>query len=307
MTTDPFPIQRDLTPGVPGVVVACMEQGEKPVVVLDEQLIRRLEATFRAVPRDARGFVLASSAPRAFVAGADLKSILAMSDDELTRYLEFGSRVFGMLAELPMPTAAAIHGATLGGGLELAMHCDGLIACPPAPAPDGTPGRAYPVGLPEAGLGICPGWGGTNLLPARMDAAEAIRRTASGRAMTFDEAQAAGLFDAVAKDGSSLLATAAAWVASCPMPTRDSVPSRCVSRESFRAKALAGLEAVRDELVPMNGTGTKAASAVVEAVDRGIASGWADGLASERASLVRLRHTPEAQGAIEAFFAKSKK
>ena len=100
-----------------------------------------------------------------------------------------------MLCELPYPTAAAIHSAVLGGGLELAMHCDGLIASPPADR-DGKPGRPYPVGLPEAGLSICPGWGGTNLLPARIDPANAIHQTAIGKPMNFDEAKEAGLFDA---------------------------------------------------------------------------------------------------------------
>src|SRR4030095_4414837 len=94
----------------------------------------------------------------------------------------------------------AINGAALGGGLELAMHCDGLVAAPP-PSRDGAPGKPYPVGLPEAGLGLCPGWGGTNLLPARMDAADAIRRAASGQTMTDDEGAGGGRVGVVPRMG----------------------------------------------------------------------------------------------------------
>ncbi|TVQ60673.1 MAG: hypothetical protein EA378_11345 [Phycisphaerales bacterium] len=305
MTTDPFPIQRDLTPDAPGVVVVQMVQEGRPVVVLNEDLIRRLEATFKTIPSDARGLILASASPRAFVAGADLKAIQDLSDDDLRRYLEYGSRVFGMLTEMPMPTVAAIHGAALGGGLELAMHCDGIVACPPSPTEEGQPGRPYMLGLPEAGLGICPGWGGTNLLPGWMNSGDAIRRTATGRPMTVEDASKAGLFDAVAPDLRSLLTTAAGWVSSQATPARDGAPSRCISRSPAQAKILAALDAVREELVPASGAGTPAAGAVVEAIDAGLSQGWQAGLSSERESLIRLRHTPEAKAAIEAFFAKS--
>ena len=179
------------------IATVTLEQPGKPVVVLDHELIRRLEATLASVPGDCRGLVLASASERVFIAGADLKSIQDLSDADLHRYLQHGSRVFAMLAQFPFPTAAAINGAALGGGLELAMHCDALIASPPVPGKDGTI-RPYPIGLPEAGLCICPGWGGTNLLGARIDPLVAFTRTALGQPLSFDEARAAGLFDSVA-------------------------------------------------------------------------------------------------------------
>src|SRR5882724_3304833 len=196
MTITPLPIKVDESGPFAGVVTVILEQPGKPVVVLDLELIQRLEAALNNVPRTAAGMVLASASERVFVAGADLKSIMELDDAALEKYLAYGSKVFGMISDLPCPTAAAINGAALGGGLELAMHCDGLIGAPP-PLKDGQPGRPYPVGLPEAGLCICPGWGGTNLLPARIDPADAIRQTASGTPMMFDQAKNAGIFDAV--------------------------------------------------------------------------------------------------------------
>lgn len=295
MVSDALPIELPETGPRAGVATVVLTQPGRPVVVLDAKLFDQLEHALGRVPRGVRGVVIASAAERAFVAGADLKSIREWDDTRLDAYLANGQRVFGMIAALPAPTAAAIHAAVLGGGLELAMHCDGLIAAPPASG-----ARPYPVGLPEAGLGLCPGWGGTNLLPARMDAAEAIRRTAAGRAMTFDEARAAGFFDAIAPDGASLRQIAAEWVLAQPAPVRDGAPSRWIGRAGRVDATRTGLDAVRSE-VSMSEPG----AAVAACVGAGIARGWRAALDEERTRLVALRHTDAAKAAIDAFFAKS--
>lgn len=293
----PFVIAVDAAGPTAGVATITLEQAGKPVVVLDLSLIQRLEATLRVLPKGVVGLVLASASERAFVAGADLKSIMDLDDAPLERYLAYGSKVFGMLSQVPFPTAAAINGAVLGGGLELAMHCDALIA---APGP-----KPYPVGLPEAGLRICPGWGGTNLLPARMDCAEAIRLTSSGTTLMYDDAKAAGLFDEVAPSISALPGAAKAWVAreaGRRRVRRDGAPGRWIGRASRAAAALEGLDAVRAEVEE-----TEPGRAVAMAVDRGLSMGWKAAVAVERRELIRLRHTPAAKEAIAAFFAKGKK
>jgi enoyl-CoA hydratase len=274
-----------------GMVVVRLEQPGRPVVVLDHELIQRLEVTLKTLPRDARGMVLASASERVFVAGADLKAISEWDDAKLMAYLEYAARVFGMIPALPFPTVAAINGAALGGGLELAMHCDGLVAAPGA--------KPYPVGLPEAGLGLCPGWGGTNLLPARMEPAEAIQSTASGKPLMFDEAKALGLFDRTADSQEALISTAMAWLAEQRKGGRgDALPLRWIGRPGRASSALAALD--RAELAQ-----TAAAAAVRAAVDSGLTKGWEAAIATERRELVRLRHTPEAKAALAAFFAKS--
>lgn len=296
MTATPLPLQRDDD----GCLTLRLEQPGAPVVVLDHPLIQRLELALLEAAKDtrARCLILASASERVFVAGADLRSIQDLPDDQLDRYLAYGQQVFGMLSQLPFPTAAAINGAAVGGGLELAMHCDGLIG---APSPMGKP---YPVGLPEAGLSICPGWGGTNLLPARMDPAEAIRRTATGQTMTFDEAVKAGLFDTVASSAGELLATAKAWLLgriAKGTPKRDGMPSRWIGRPEYAAKTAAAVDAAAAEL-PV----TASARAVLNAVRTGLgAGGWQGALDLERRELVRLRSTPEGKAAIRGFFEKS--
>ncbi|MBY0313747.1 MAG: enoyl-CoA hydratase/isomerase family protein [Phycisphaerales bacterium] len=289
-----------------GIATLTLEQPGSPMVVLDRVLIQRIEAALRGLPNALTGLVLASASPRVFIAGADLKTIQADpanpdADRVLDAYLAYGQRVFGMICELPYPTAAAIGGAALGGGLEIAMHCDALIGAPNAS------GKPYPVGLPEAGLSICPGWGGTNLLPARIDPSEAIRRTASGKPMTFDEAISAKLFDAVAPSADALLSTAKQWIVDhrTKLGRRDGAPSRWIGRPETKPQTLAAIA----KLAPATDEALKTdpAQAVLAAVNAGLNSGWQAALAIERRELVRLRNTPAGRAAIQAFFDKSKK
>ncbi|MEQ8316725.1 MAG: enoyl-CoA hydratase-related protein [Phycisphaerales bacterium] len=317
--TTPLPVHTD-DRGTPVLVVELTQ--DAPVVVLDRALLEALDATLAGLSLDGvAGVVLASASEKVFVAGADLKAVRDLSDADLHAYLEFGASVFAKFHQMPVWTAAAINGAALGGGLELAMHCDGLI---------GAPGqKPYPVGLPEAGLGICPGWGGTNLLPARIDPATAIRATAAGTPMPYPDAADAGLFDLIAQDAtppsSGLRSLAADWIrGQGAPPTRDGAPYRWIGREAGPVRE--ALKAVEADL-PDTGPGAGPAKAVAEAVAVGLgtpkddpalnpgetggpggsaAGGWQEALQTERHHLVRLRHEPAGRAAIEKFFSKSK-
>jgi enoyl-CoA hydratase/carnithine racemase len=300
--TTPLPLAP--VPGFPGLHVLTLEANQGPMTVLDEALIQRLEAALKLVPPTCAGLILASGSPRVFVAGADLKQIQGLDVDALERYLAFGQRVFGMLCALPCPTVAAINGAALGGGLELAMHCDGLVAAPPPPK-DGQPGRPYPIGLPEAGLCICPGWGGTNLLPARLAPLDAITRTATGQTMTIDQATSAGLIDRTAPSPEALIPTAAQWLMdhrAIAGARRDGNPLRWIGRSAYHARAVDALLQARTA-VPAS----PAAKAVLDAVQAGLERGWPAALEVERRELNRLRSTDAGRDAIRAFFEKSAK
>ncbi|MEX0876650.1 MAG: enoyl-CoA hydratase-related protein [Phycisphaerales bacterium] len=277
------------------IATLTLEQAGRPVVVIEQSLLESLEATLDSLPDDLDGFILASAAERAFVAGADLKAIMALSDKELHAYLVYGASVFQKIADLPCPTAAAIHSTVLGGGLELAMHCDGLIG---VVDPDSKP---YRVGLPEAGLKICPGWGGTNLLPARMDPERAIVATANGVPFKSNDAADLGLFDAVCDSPEGLIDAAKNWLSEREMPFRTGKPSRCIQTMEL-GEVEAALDRARDGL-----DDSLHAEAVLDAVRVGVGEGWPAAIASERDHLVRLRNTEPAKEAIEAFFARSSK
>jgi len=102
---------------------------------------------------DLRGLILASGKPGTFIAGADMEELLlgaskrAGGGDEVTN---LGQGIFDRLSQLPFPTVAAIDGAAMGGGLEIALACDFRVA---------TTNKATQIGLPETKIGIIPGWG----------------------------------------------------------------------------------------------------------------------------------------------------
>ncbi|MFK0281280.1 enoyl-CoA hydratase/isomerase family protein [Streptomyces sp. NPDC090499] len=161
---------------------------------------------------DARVVVLTSSHERAFCVGADLKERNAMSDAELLRSRPLSRGAYTGVLELPMPTIAAVHGYALGGGFELALSCDVIVA-------DGT----AVVGLPEVSVGVIPGGGGTQLLPRRVGAARAAELVFSARRVEAAEARALGLVDELVeagRDREAALELAARMAANSPVGLR---------------------------------------------------------------------------------------
>jgi enoyl-CoA hydratase/carnithine racemase len=276
-----------------GFVTLWLKQPERSVVVLDQWLLDQLHLFFDQLEQSPpRGLAILSASPNVFVAGADLAVIDALNDDSLLAYLAEGAEAFGRISALPCPTVAAINGAALGGGLELALHCDGIIA---SAAP--LDSKPYRIGLPEASLGLCPGWGGTQMLPARIDPAEAIVMTASGETRTLLEFPP-GLIDRVVDNEDDLHEAALHWLEA--QHEYPGATPKCID-ETNRQAVKAALDAVQS-MLPR----TPAAQAVVEAVRIGMEEGLAAGLAAERRLLVGLRHTEEAKKSMAKFFARSK-
>ncbi|MFE4785773.1 enoyl-CoA hydratase/isomerase family protein, partial [Streptomyces sp. NPDC056716] len=130
-----------------------------------------------ALDAGARVVVVSSSASRAFCVGADLKERNSFSDAELLRQRPVTRGAYGGVLELPMPVIAAVHGFALGGGFELALACDLIVA-----------DETAVVGLPEVSVGVIPGGGGTQLLPRRVGAARAAELIFSARRVEAREA-----------------------------------------------------------------------------------------------------------------------
>ncbi|MAD19697.1 MAG: hypothetical protein CMJ52_05680 [Planctomycetaceae bacterium] len=267
------------------------------VVVLDAWLLDAIDATMIEIAEGPTptGFVLASDSERVFVAGADLAEIDALDDDALLAYLEKGAAAYRRIAALACPTVAAINGATLGGGLEIAMHCDALVG-----TVVGTDDKPWRIGLPESGLGLCPGWGGTQMLPARIDPALAIEATASGRTFKANEAPE-GLLDLVvpARD---LRTAAYTWIREHAGAEQDRIAHAAPRsiNDSNRESIATGLDAAAAAIDPDD-----AANAVFEAVRTGLSEGWDSAIAAERRLLTGLRHTETARTRLEAFLSKA--
>ena len=268
------------------IVTLWLDGGGRPVVVLDRQLIQRLNTTLDEIEAltDIKGLMLKSDCERVFVAGADLAEIDALDDHGLHGYLAFGTTVFTRIANLPYPTVALINGAALGGGLEIAMHCQGIIA-----STTNAKGKPYPIGLPEAGLGICPGWGGTQMLPARIDPAAALQATATGTTFMSNELPE-GLCAEMVESTGELDNAGLEWLAA------QSKPDECIISVNNDAVFA---NAANVDLEP-----SEAANAVLLAYKTGVEQGYAAGVSIEQCELVKLRHTPTARQRLEAFLSK---
>lgn len=259
------------------------------VVVLDAWLVGAIDSALQKVAAaQPKGFLLVSDSERVFVAGADLAEIDALDDSALHAYLRAGSAAFRRISSLPCPSACVIHKAALGGGLELAMHCDALFGVTPAEGEKG-----WKVGLPECGLHICPGWGGTVLLPARIEAATAIGATMHGA--PFDASKPPrGLFESTAVSTADANAAAIAWLKAHPRSAGRAEP-RNGCEAALRDRTRAAIPFVRPQ------ASTAAAIAVIDAVNAGLASGFDAAVEREQQHLVDLRHTPEARSKLDAF------
>ncbi|MFD8060670.1 enoyl-CoA hydratase/isomerase family protein [Streptomyces cyaneofuscatus] len=162
--------------------------------------------------RDVRVTVLTSSHERAFCVGADLKERNSFTDAELVRQRPTARAAYTGVLELPMPTIAAVHGFALGGGFELALACDVIVA-------DAT----AVVGLPEVSVGVIPGGGGTQLLPRRVGAARAAELVFTARRVEAGEARELGLVDELVeagRDREEALALGARMAANSPVGLR---------------------------------------------------------------------------------------
>jgi enoyl-CoA hydratase/carnithine racemase len=139
-----------------------------------------------------RAVVLAASGDRAFCVGADLKERAGMSDADLLRQRPLFRAAFGGLLALPQPVIAAVHGYALGGGCELALCCDLIVA-----------DETAVFGLPETTVGLVPGGGGTQLMQRRVGPGRAADLIFTGRRVDAGEAARIGLADRLVPAGTA--------------------------------------------------------------------------------------------------------
>jgi enoyl-CoA hydratase/carnithine racemase len=159
-----------------------------------------------------RVVVFSAAGERAFCAGADLKERAGMTDADIMRQRHVIRDVFGAVLALPQPAIAAVHGFALGGGCELALSCDLVVA-------DDT--AAF--GLPEVTVGLVPGGGGTQLALRRLGPGRAADLVLTGRRVGIDEAERLGLVDRrvpAGQDGPAALELAGQIAANSPVAVR---------------------------------------------------------------------------------------
>ncbi|MDB5391099.1 MAG: Enoyl-CoA hydratase/isomerase [Planctomycetaceae bacterium] len=172
---------------VDGAVTRLRFETENGIHILSGQTRRELARAIQVVNRDANCRVVVFEAQgRTFLAGAELTELQALTEQTAEVYALGGQELMNSIAKLKPLTICAIHAACAGGGCELALACD------MRPAAAGAK-----VGLPEVGLGLIPGWGGTVRATKLLGAATARRIILTGTLFPAAEALQLGLVDSV--------------------------------------------------------------------------------------------------------------
>lgn len=155
---------------------------------LNSELLGELECALYELNLDpaVKAVVLTGAGEKAFVAGADIKEMLAMNSHEGHKFGLKGQRVMMLIEKMTKPVIAAVNGFALGGGLELALACDFIYASEKAK-----------LGFPEVTLGIMPGFGGTQNLSRLIGPNRANELIFTGKMITADKALAWGIVNEV--------------------------------------------------------------------------------------------------------------
>jgi 3-hydroxyacyl-CoA dehydrogenase/enoyl-CoA hydratase/3-hydroxybutyryl-CoA epimerase len=190
-----------------------------------EVLLELNELLNEVEPSQPRAVVVCSAKPSGFVAGADIKEFIGLrTPEQAYELIRTGQRVMDRLEALPCPTAAAINGFALGGGLELALACRYRVA-----ADDGR----VSLGLPEVQLGIHPGFGGTVRTVRLIGVRAAMDLMLTGRSLKADKARAVGLVDELAPPA-ELRARAKARALAAPAPQHAGLMDRLLGLAPLR-------------------------------------------------------------------------
>ncbi len=177
--------------------VAVLTLDNPPLNLVTLELTRRLQAALDRLAADpaARVLVVTGAGSRAFCAGSDVSEFPSVQDDVVRKKLAPENMAYSRLDDFPKPTIAALNGLAYGGGLELAVCCDILIA-----------GADVRLALPEVKLGVLPGSGGTVRVPRRVGEGRAKELMFTGDPIDAETARAWGLVNRVVPPGQALVA-----------------------------------------------------------------------------------------------------
>lgn len=202
-----------------------------------EQLARRVEQ-IGARADEIRLAVVESAATRYFCVGADIDALRGLDERSIVDWVAAGNRALDCLADAPVPTLALVRGYALGGGLEVALACDMIVAHPEAR-----------LGLPETTLGLVPGWGGIGRVLDRCGPSVATRLACTAEILDAAEAERVRLVDRVTADAEAFVdatrdrleRTGARAVARAKRLIRDALdaPERCRGEQRQSALCMA--------------------------------------------------------------------
>ncbi len=180
--------------------VSTLTIDHPPLNVLSDELLDEIDVVLDEIllNEECRVLIIQGKGEKAFIAGADIDQFPSLDKSSGKTLVEKGKKIFDKLADAQFPVICAINGLALGGGLEIALACDIRIA-----------EQKAKMGLPETGLGILPGYGGTQRLARLIGPGKAKNLIFSGDAVSAEQAFEYGLVEKVVPDGDSFKAALA--------------------------------------------------------------------------------------------------
>ena len=168
--------------------IAVITINNPPMNVLNTNILLEMEKIFDELEKEAIDVIIITGAGKAFVAGADIKEMSIKNLAQASEFSKLGQSVLSRIENFPAPVIGAVNGFALGGGTELAMCCDIVVASENAK-----------FGQPEVSLGVIPGFGGTQRLPRLVGKNKAKELIFTGNIIDANEALRIGLINIVVK------------------------------------------------------------------------------------------------------------
>ena len=276
-----------------GIAIVWLDEDGSAVNTLGLKMLDEFEALADDLENnsDIKGAVLISRKPDTFIAGADLKALVAGTAEEATALSQRGNALLSRMAKMKKPVVAAIHGACLGGGNEVAMACHYRIA---------TDSSKTVFGQSEVKLGLLPGGGGTQRLPRLIGLTKSLDALLTGKNIYPYPAMKMGLIDALIHPEGLLEAAIAV--------ARKGIPKRKDKRSRFD-KIAAGFGPLRnfvlnkaEQTVMAKTRGNyPAPKKILECVRAGLEDGIKTGLDVESKGFGELQDTSECKQLIGLF------
>ncbi len=279
-----------------GVAVLLFDSPGRPVNVLSGGLLDEAGPLMREIQEDDAvvACVLASAKPGGFIAGADLDEVLAMGAAEAESLSRGAHAWLDRVEESRKPFVAAIHGAALGGGLEVALACRYRLA---------TDDPRTVLALPEVMLGLLPAAGGTQRLPRRVGLQRALPMLLTGKRLRAAQAFRHGLVDALTSPGGLVETAAKAALALAKGTLRPPAGRRPIAETPLALPPLRAwaIGKARAEVLRKTRGLYPAPLEILACVEKGLAGGLAAGLDEEAVRFGRLVASEGAKNLVRLF------
>ncbi|MDA8480744.1 fatty acid oxidation complex subunit alpha FadJ [Citrobacter sp. Awk 4] len=278
------------------VAVVSMDVPGEKMNTLKAEFAAQVRAILKQIRENKAllGVVFISAKPDNFIAGADINMIgHCRSAQEAEALARQGQQIMSEINALPIPVIAAIHGACLGGGLEMALACHKRIC---------TDDTKTVLGLPEVQLGLLPGSGGTQRLPRLVGISTALDMILTGKQLRAKQALKAGLVDEVVPQ--SILLEAAVELVKQDRPVHRELPVRERILAGPLGRALL-FRMVRKQTEQKTQGNYPATGHILDVLETGLAQGSSSGYDAEARAFGELAMTSESKALRNIFFAST--